>query len=150
MKTLAALVACASLACALSPAPARAQAQNGRLIDFTVSGTMQMPGMTMPIPTTSREICTRPDQLDPRALAREHQNCTVSNYQASGGTISFHLSCQSPRGVMNSDGVFHHHADGGFDGKLHSVADMQGHAMTMDANYLGTPKGSCTYQPPAK
>lgn len=140
MKTLVTL----ALALAL---PVAAHAETGRLIDLAVTGTMQMQGVNMPIPQMVREVCMPAKQLDPRNLSRDSHRCTVSNYQAAGDTVSFHLTCQGA-GVTNGDGVFHHHADGGMDGKMHTVSDMHGHSMTMDANYLGTPKGSCDYQPP--
>lgn len=149
MRSLDLLPASAGLALALMAAPALAQANDGKLIDFSMTATVQMQGMAMPPQTMSRKICTAPGKFDPQALLHHGSDCKVSDYRDDGSTITFHVACAQPQAVA-SDGVFHRQADGGIDGSMRTTTTAAGRPVTVETTYQGKPAGSCEYKPAAK
>lgn len=142
MKTLPAC-SFAVLALALSGTALAAPAQSGTKVDLRITTTLSMQGTAMAPRTANRTVCAAPGKLDPSVFAHEGGDCKVSDYREQGDTTTFHLACTTPE-VVTSDGVFHRHPNGGFDGTMHTAMTAAGHAMTVETAYQGTPAGSCT------
>ncbi len=135
---------------ALIATPLLAQTEPGNLMKVTVTSKMQMPGMAnMPARTSSETVCTSVKKPDPRQLMKKNKNCTVSNYQQAGGTISYHMACTG-RMQMSGDGKFEMLSGGNVRGQIqmHMANSAGGRTMSMKMSYDGQRIGSCEYTPP--
>ena len=135
---------------ALITLPALAFAEPGDMMHMTVTSQINMPGMQMAPHAHSSDVCTS-RQHDARELAKSSssrpRDCTYTNYKASAGSASFHMTCTGET-PMEGDGDFKFSAAGS-QGKIHMTMQNDGHPMTMDVSIDARRTGACEYTPPA-
>lgn len=135
-----------AFALALIVAPASAS-EPGNMMKMTTTTHMSMSGMPAMGPMThSMNVCTSAQKPDPAQMMRNQKNCTVSNYQKVGDTISYHMVCTGHM-QMSGDGKLQMLAGHGIHGSIHVTGNADGHPMTMDMAFDGKRIGTCDYTP---
>lgn len=126
-----------------------ALAADGNLVQLTIQTAESMEGMgSMPPQTTTRKVCMSAQRFDTEQLLKSdnHEGCKLTNYKSSAKLVTFDLLCEQPMAIT-SHGEFHLTDAANFTGKVHSEAQVEGHAMSIDATYTGQKLGSCNYTP---
>jgi hypothetical protein len=133
---------------AFAATPALARGEAGNLMKVTSTTKMQMPGMSMPARTQTRQVCVSASRPDPRQMLKLQKDCTISHLAQTADSLDYHMSCAGEM-RMDADAHFRMH-DGGMHGTIHSVSDASGQAMTMDMSFDGVRVGGCEYTSPAE
>lgn len=126
-----------------------ALAADGNLVDLSIQTEMHVEGMSsLPPHTSERKVCMQATRLEAQDLLthRLASGCKVTNYKIDGKLVTFDVMCTKPESRIH--GEFHLTDAANFIGKVHSEANAEGHAMSMDAIYTGTKVGTCDYVPP--
>ena len=116
-----------------------ALAQAGSGIRYRVTTSMEMPGMNMTMPGGTQEVCGArgaPSQ----SMVPVQDNCTISNYQASGNKTSFDFRCTG-RDASQGRGEFEMLGGNSYRGKMDVTAEGQ----RMIMRFEGKEIGSCDY-----
>ena len=81
-----------------------AASEPGNMMKMTTTAHMSMAGMPAMGPMThSMNVCTSAQRPDPTQMMKDEKDCTVSNYQRTGDTISYHMECTGHM-QMSGDG----------------------------------------------
>lgn len=145
IRILVPLVAACGLALVTAPAAA---SEPGNMMKMTTTTHMSMAGMPAMGPMAhTMNVCTSAKKPDPTAAMKNQKECTFSNYQAVGDTISYHAVCAGHM-QMSGDAKFQILPDQGIRGRIHFVGNNGGHPMTMDMDFDGQRIGGCDYTPP--
>ena len=81
------------LACLFLPAAAQAQAGKGDLWESTSQSSMNVGGMTMPMPPQTQKVCAAKTWSRPPVASNPDQNCTTSDFTVSGPTVTWTSVC---------------------------------------------------------
>lgn len=120
----------------------------GNQMKMTTSVRMQMAGMpAMPPMTHTMDVCSSARLPDPQRLMQQRKDCTVSDVQRSGDSMSYHMACTGAM-PMSGDGKFRMTASGDVHGSFHMVGSRQGRSIVMDSQIDGQRIGACDYTPP--
>jgi hypothetical protein len=80
-------------ACLLIPAAAQAQAGKGDLWESTSQSSMNMGGMSMPMPPQTQRVCAAKTWTRPPVASGQDQNCTTSDFAIAGQTVTWTSVC---------------------------------------------------------
>jgi hypothetical protein len=106
---------------------------------WTISSSMEMPGMNFTMPATSFSQCITAADLIPRP-GQENGKCRVLQQDISGDTVTWTIACESGGGQMTSKGEVTYHGDT-FEGTVQSSGSSMPTPMTQTMN--GKRTGSC-------
>ena len=81
------------LACLILPAAALAQASKGDLWESTSQSSMNVGGMSMPMPPQTQRVCAAKTWSRPPVASNPDQNCTTSDFAISGQTVTWTSVC---------------------------------------------------------
>lgn len=109
---------------------------------WSVTTAFDMPGMPFQMPPRTQEVCVAPGkQADEKAL-QSNKDCTTSNIQRSGNTMSFHMECHGHMSMVG-DGTITHAADS-YNGDVKMTGNFGGQGSnTVHVQYSGRKIGSC-------
>jgi len=104
---------------------------------WEITTTMKMQGMNMPSHTHTQ--CITKDDLVPRS-SQPGQECTISNYEVEGNTVSWSIRCSTQGGEMNGTGKITYRGDS-FDGTMDMT--MPGSGAEVVTHMSGRRIGDC-------
>jgi Protein of unknown function (DUF3617) len=140
LTTVAVLV---TLGLAAAASDAAAQSSPMRPGRWEVTIQMEMPGMPMQMPPIKDARCITQQQLDSPARglpsgAKNPNDCKVSNYMASGSTVTWSMACSGPPASTGTGELR-------FDGDTYNgTMKMTMEQMPMTMKLSGKRVGDCT------
>ena len=109
---------------------------------WEVSTIMTSPMFPQPRTETLQE-CMEDSQISPETIApSDNGECTISDSNVSGNTLSWSMQCNTPGGAMTGQGSFESKGDSG-SGNMQMNMDIQGQSMSMQMEWKGRRIGSC-------
>ncbi|BBO74094.1 lipoprotein [Desulfosarcina widdelii] len=104
---------------------------------WEITTKVKMQGMEIP-PQTFSQCITKKDMVPQNNDPSQQGNCTVSDVQTSGNTVSWTMVCKTEGGEMKSKGKITYHGDS-FTGE--STSEMMG--MVIVTEMSGKRTGPC-------
>lgn len=112
--------------------------QEGR---YQITSTVKMPGMPMQPPaTTITECLTKQDPVPSESAGSG--NCSITDMQTAGNTVTWEMSCDHQGQQMTSRGKMTYHGDR-FEGTVDTRMGPQAGNMQMTTTIKGQRLGDC-------
>ncbi len=109
---------------------------------WEVSTTMTSSMFPQPRVQTQQE-CIKDSQISPQDLTpSDGGECSMTETNVSGNTLSWSMTCNTPGGAMNGQGSFESKGNSG-SGDMKMNMTVEGQSFSMDMIWKGRRVGSC-------
>ncbi len=106
------------------------------------STTMTSPMFPQPHVQT-QQGCVKESKISPETLGySENSECSISETNVSGDTLSWSMQCNTPGGAMNGQGSFESKGDSD-SGNITMNMNVAGQSVSMEMVWKGRRIGSC-------
>jgi hypothetical protein len=99
------------LACLLLPAAAQAQAARGDMWESTSQSSMNVGGMSMPMPPQTQRVCAAKTWSRPPVASGQDQNCTTSDFAVTGEKVTWTSVCTGQMSMTGKGEITRQGAD---------------------------------------
>jgi hypothetical protein len=125
-----------ALTALVGPAGAASPMQPGL---WEITGTMEMPGMSMP-PMKTTQCIKDADNTD--SIIPQTQDCTIQNQSMVGNTVRWSMQCRQGNSTMTGTGEITMGASS-YQGVTQMTMQDGGERMQMTTRYTGRRIGNC-------
>jgi hypothetical protein len=99
------------LACLLLPGAAQAQAARGDMWESTSQSSMNVGGMSMPMPPQTQRVCAAKTWSRPPVASGQDQNCTTSDFAVTGEKVTWTSVCTGQMSMTGKGEITRQGAD---------------------------------------